>query len=299
MSLLSDIMVRGHMASKINRREEVPPEMEEPVAVKCHEIARGFYVDTAENGGAFSLEEGLYGRLMDLDARPPFPIMWMEWGLPLDMEEVGSGKTWREVKDGVLIADRDGYFHAIYFCENPGGGMPICLGATTMKTGPGSFKDRIINADLTPIGKIMADVAMEENDKDSPWPDDMVSVAANYLNGIGSLYLTDVAIRMMHVKNVEVVEQATKRRKKQRRIRPDEAIRWNTIRVRPQGKQYRDAEGTGLPTMTAHHVVRGHFAKYTPEKPLFGKYVGTFWREAHTRGDKTAGEIAKDYEVAA
>lgn len=45
------------------------------------------------------------------------------------------------------------------------------------------------------------------------------------------------------------------------------------------------------------HLCRGHFATYTQEKPLFGKYAGKFWIAAHTRGQKERGEIIKDYEV--
>jgi hypothetical protein len=127
------------------------------------------------------------------------------------------------------------------------------------------------------------------------WSD--ATKCGRYMTAVGMFYIMDVSLRMMHVKNVELAEVPVKRRKKQRRIRPDEQIKWNTIRVRPQGKQYANATTSALPTMTAHHVVRGHFAQYTAEKPLFGKYVGTFWRDAHTRGDKAAGEVAKDYTI--
>ena len=45
------------------------------------------------------------------------------------------------------------------------------------------------------------------------------------------------------------------------------------------------------------HVVRGHFRKYTEERPLFGRYSGTFWVPAHAKGSKEHGEIAHEYEV--
>lgn len=49
------------------------------------------------------------------------------------------------------------------------------------------------------------------------------------------------------------------------------------------------------------HIVRGHFATYTADKPLFGRAstgVGKFWHPAHTRGNMAAGAVVKDYEVA-
>lgn len=45
------------------------------------------------------------------------------------------------------------------------------------------------------------------------------------------------------------------------------------------------------------HFCRGHFKIYTAEKPLFGKYVGTFWWDAHARGSIKKGIVTKDYNV--
>lgn len=55
----------------------------------------------------------------------------------------------------------------------------------------------------------------------------------------------------------------------------------------------RRLERRGLPL---HHV-RGSFATYTPERPLFGKWVGRLWRDGHTRGDKSLGTIHHEYHV--
>src|SRR3990167_3444505 len=47
----------------------------------------------------------------------------------------------------------------------------------------------------------------------------------------------------------------------------------------------------------ALHIVRGHPVTYTKEKPLFGKYSGTFWKPAHARGSIEQGAVLKDYKV--
>lgn len=46
------------------------------------------------------------------------------------------------------------------------------------------------------------------------------------------------------------------------------------------------------------HIVRGHFATYTDEKPLFGRLTGTFFKPAHVRG-LTEGDMpkAKNYRI--
>jgi hypothetical protein len=45
------------------------------------------------------------------------------------------------------------------------------------------------------------------------------------------------------------------------------------------------------------HFRRGHFKEYTSEKPLFGKYTGAFWWEAHVAGSADIGEVRKDYRI--
>lgn len=56
---------------------------------------------------------------------------------------------------------------------------------------------------------------------------------------------------------------------------------------------------TGEAAALPLHVVRGHFATYSPERPMFGNpdLHGRFWIPAHARGKKEHGEIVKTYEV--
>jgi hypothetical protein len=46
---------------------------------------------------------------------------------------------------------------------------------------------------------------------------------------------------------------------------------------------------------TALHMVRGNYATYTEDRPLFGRDVGTFWRPAHARGKYVNGLVTKEY----
>jgi hypothetical protein len=55
-----------------------------------------------------------------------------------------------------------------------------------------------------------------------------------------------------------------------------------------------DGQGAG---MTRLHTVRGHFATYTPEAPLFGKLTGTFWRPWHLSGNPERGVVESDYRI--
>lgn len=50
-------------------------------------------------------------------------------------------------------------------------------------------------------------------------------------------------------------------------------------------------------TNPALHMMRGHFKTYTPEAPLFGKRVGTWWWQPGLRGNVEKGIVLKDYAV--
>lgn len=47
----------------------------------------------------------------------------------------------------------------------------------------------------------------------------------------------------------------------------------------------------------ALHLVRAHYVRYTEERPLFGRVVGTFFKPAHFRGNREMGVIQKNYKV--
>ena len=51
------------------------------------------------------------------------------------------------------------------------------------------------------------------------------------------------------------------------------------------------------PDAVRFHLCRGHFKTFTEERPLFGKYSGTFWWNPQSRGDRSKGVIEKDYSV--
>lgn len=45
------------------------------------------------------------------------------------------------------------------------------------------------------------------------------------------------------------------------------------------------------------HHVRGHFKTFTPEAPLMGKHVGTYWWGWQVRGNKNNGVVVSDYRI--
>jgi hypothetical protein len=77
-------------------------------------------------------------------------------------------------------------------------------------------------------------------------------------------------------------------------------LRYHTIDIEPMKKILRvegGVETNGL--KKALHIVRGHFATYSEDRPLFGRpgLHGSFWMPAHVRGSLDRGVVVSDYNV--
>jgi hypothetical protein len=108
------------------------------------------------------------------------------------------------------------------------------------------------------------------------------------------------AICFAHCKGVMITDHQQprqQRRAAERAGRPP-LVTYKTIDIAPVTRILRDEgqiEHNGL--KRALHITRGHFARYTPDAPLFGKYTGTFYRPMHVRGSLDRGVVVKDYNV--
>jgi len=115
-----------------------------------------------------------------------------------------------------------------------------------------------------------------------------------------TMHICCIASSFMSCKNVQLVERQSPRHERRQREREKKPplTKYYTLNIEPMKKILRvegKSEEVGL--KKAMHICRGHFAYYTPDKPLFGKLSGRFWIPAHVRGSKDLGEIKKDYRV--
>jgi len=98
-------------------------------------------------------------------------------------------------------------------------------------------------------------------------------------------------------RNVTVHDSTPALSRQQRRHGPP-AITYKVLDIAPMTRVLHDEgdiEHNGI--KKALHICRGHFSHYTSEKPLFGKYEGTFWTPMHLRGSAEHGIVVKDYQV--
>jgi hypothetical protein len=109
-----------------------------------------------------------------------------------------------------------------------------------------------------------------------------------------------MALSFMGCKNVgvEVHEPDAKLNRERTRHGLKPFLRYHTINIEPMRKVLRTEgkiETNGL--KKALHICRGHFARYTEDKPLFGHTTGLVWRPAHARGSAKEGIVVSDYKV--
>jgi hypothetical protein len=120
--------------------------------------------------------------------------------------------------------------------------------------------------------------------------------------GLDFIFPTFLAMSFMHCKNVTIENRApdAKLSRAYSRRHGVPLVRYYVLNIDPMRKVLREegnVEHVGL--KQALHICRGHFKTYTPEKPLLGRTVGTFWWPMHVRGTAEAGVSLKDYCVKA
>lgn len=118
---------------------------------------------------------------------------------------------------------------------------------------------------------------------------------------IGPMILRGLyAFAFAHCKNVEQVDCTTKHGPNQKVIRRKKwpSVIFKTLNIPGVTKRYEKGESENDDAGRRAHICRGHFATYTDESKLFGKYVGKFWHPAHVRGNAKNGSVVKDYEIA-
>jgi hypothetical protein len=109
------------------------------------------------------------------------------------------------------------------------------------------------------------------------------------------------ALSLMNCKNVELIDDQrmlprNKRRSMERNGTPVIVYKW--LHIKQMKKQVDEhAERLHGKSVNRLHFVRAHWATYTSDAPLFGKYEGTFFKPSHVRGNLASGIVAKGYKV--
>lgn len=238
-----------------------------------------FYVDNvAEYSNALASKGGSWGPSDLPNIVPPFDRAWIEYRTPafqvawlldsvaVDAQPMNLSKPVHKMVRGVLYIRVEK--------------ATVCVGEEFIGVG---HDGQLVGMHVKDVWKIPP-VALLRGSLVAMWGHPML-----------------LAISFMHCKNVRHVEKVPKVDEKFLRATGKKPrVRYYTLEIYPMREVLRrdgNVEANGL--AKALHICRGHFATYTADKPLFGRVVGTVWRDAHVRGKAEHGVVVKDYAVKA
>lgn len=197
---------------------------------------------------------------------PPFDSMWIEWrtreGDHIAMSVV---RKVQDKDDHAIVAMLFSYSPSLRVVAR----LPASMQAMTMRDSRGSW--------VTAYGGAVQ------------WQDDN---RFNHHFAPGWL-----AIAWMNCNNLSLERTSLGSRLIKKRRKRGQPTGLDYCRIVIGDKYKRQWEKSSGVSATRFHAVRGHLATYTPDKPMFGKYVGTFWKPSHVRGDKDLGRINHEYHV--
>lgn len=217
------------------------------------------------------------------NARLPFPRMFVEWESPECMRELHAREGNFRTVGHLLFESTPSESGFECPTERVVVAAPVIFGSDGRCYDPG-----VVNfIAVEPDGRIHS----------AAFRDDPALPAAGLMM---ELMVSLLAISFMHCKNVvrsDATEQAGPTPKWLRRMKAPR-LTYRVLQIGPMRDALRSEGGietNGL--KKALHICRGHFAHYSDEAPLFGKYTGQFWKPSHVRGSLESGAVVKDYAV--
>lgn len=114
------------------------------------------------------------------------------------------------------------------------------------------------------------------------------------------LTVLNMFLMLLSCKNTTLIKNfpPTKLNRVRQKKGKTELFTYHTLKLTPFGnkKQHRGDHGDAE-THYRIHLCRGHFKRFTKDKPLFGKYTGLYWWNPSVRGKDKSGVVMKDYAL--
>lgn len=252
------------------------------------------------------------------DFRLPYPDMWFEYRRPLRLVSTGPNHVGNLEAVGVLarcVEHSKNVNRLVKEHLSEKGGLLHLDFTVFMKSSGKLFGPTFaVASSVTHEGVIDHSCVLNYGDRRYYGNEKLASVdgltlvsmkPATHINSntrqaVGALVLPAfLAIQFMNCKNViqEDREPPQTINERHRRDHPP-LVKYKVLRI-DRGKHGGGGHSGDIknPESMPYHICRGHFKRFTAEKPLLGKHVGTYWWEAQARGRKERGEVIKDYEI--
>lgn len=257
-----------------------------------------FQVDNVAAYVHSNIGSGFYAEREVPNIAPLAPYMWFEYnglsvGLPssdqfgclisIDFFRDGfKAKKWEEIDN--IHPDTEWILRTQYYCRN--------------NEGYGT-SDWIYFYEVNYEGQMLDHRIMPNFERGPDLAEDYTPDETQKLKWHEEIIVALTAICFAHCKGTEIEEHQPTRQVRRAAERAGKPVfTFHTIDIHP-ARQVLRTEGkiTENGIAKALHICRGHFAHYTADKPLFGKYTGTFYRPMHIRGSAEKGIVGKDYRI--
>jgi hypothetical protein len=239
--------------------------------------------------------------------RPPYPVMWCEWEIP---RHVQIEERWHDrghaSHHGALVCSGMTSPVAFEVGNATGSRLNVPGPQTVLGIEVASFlyhPERDMGVFL-PYAKIIGlDPETGVFDRQhciGALPPDPISPEDEHMaKELAEANVVWMALNLINCRNVTTKQIGTALHRTSREKRQGVPnTRYHTIVLPGMQTRYHGTKGASQQRCDlAAHLVRGHFKTYTPEAPLLGKHTGTYWWGWQARGDKSHGEVIKDYKL--
>ena len=225
--------------------------------------------------------------------KSPFETLWCEYNMPLNV----LGRAMQSFKESGS--------DAAYFQQ-------VGILVTHDNGGDGNSKRMIMKMFVTFKGSVQfipivtRCVLSQDGIATESGTDIRCDTKSPVMNASGQFFIPFFApvwfaIALCHAKNVTVTEAVDLSNPSDKWLRRmnQPRLSYKVLEIETAKRILREVgRSDEVGFAKALHLVRGQFATYTEDKPLFGHIVGTVWKPSHVRGDIKAGAVIKDYSVA-
>ncbi len=108
-----------------------------------------------------------------------------------------------------------------------------------------------------------------------------------------------LALSFCHCRNIQLIpsDPSVELQKHRERSGRKPLLRYHTLSIGGIRKLFEQHGMNEKGIAHAIHTCRGHFKRFTADKPLLGKHVGEYWWGDHVRGAGGEGVATKDYRA--
>jgi hypothetical protein len=222
---------------------------------------------------------------------PPYPKMWFEWDVCLKFD-AGEDLFGMNVRQGVYVeaTKTEIGWDTIFLCFTRSSNIliPLPLSLRYVIPRDGRIPEDGLDSAYGVNGSSSYLLPKEPGGLE-PYSDRM------FVEFIVPIFFT---FGLLHCKNIVAIEKGGRNPNVKNRRHRSKGTKHYVLDVIPSQNIHRtEYERPAQGSAQRMHFRRGHFKEYTAEKPLFGKYIGSYWWEAHVAGSANIGEIRKDYRI--